>query len=104
MIHVMAPTPRRESHGEPRPVTDPSSDSASANAMLLPAPIDAARPTTKVCLLRWVAKAAATLVRRVLGQARRTALCKLRDGRVFHPGSNKSLCRIETADAMARAG
>jgi hypothetical protein len=27
-----------------------------------------------------------------------------RDGRVLHPGANKALCRVETADAMARAG
>ena len=36
------------SQGEPRPVSDPSSDSASAKPMLMPAPIEAASPTRKV--------------------------------------------------------
>ena len=49
--------PRRR--GEPRPVSEPSSDSASAKPMLMPAPIEAARPTRKVCQLLCVAKAAA---------------------------------------------
>ena len=40
---VMAP----RSTGPPRPVTVPSSDSASARPMLTPAPSDAARPTKK---------------------------------------------------------
>jgi hypothetical protein len=33
--------------GTPRPVTVPSSDSASAKPMLMPAPSEAASPTTK---------------------------------------------------------
>ena len=47
------------SHGEPRPVSEPSSDNASAKPMLMPAPIEAARPTRNVCQFWWVAKAAA---------------------------------------------
>jgi hypothetical protein len=45
MIPQVAP----RSQGEPRPVIDPSSESASAKPMLMPAPIEAARPTRKVC-------------------------------------------------------
>ena len=45
--------------GAPRPVSEPSSDSASAKPMLMPAPMDAARPTRKVSQLLCVAKAAA---------------------------------------------
>ena len=37
------------SQGEPRPVSEPSSDSASAKPMLMPAPIEAASPTRNVC-------------------------------------------------------
>ena len=43
-------------------------------------------------------------MRRVLRQARLYGHLQRRDGRVFHPGANKPLCRIETADTMARAG
>ncbi len=35
------------SQGEPRPVSDPSSDSASAKPMLMPAPIDAGKADQK---------------------------------------------------------
>lgn len=43
----------------PRLVNEPSSDKASAKAMLMRAPTDAARPTRKVSQLLWVANAAA---------------------------------------------
>src|SRR6202023_581291 len=42
---VMIPQVAPRSQGEPRPVIDPSSESASAKPMLMPAPIEAARPT-----------------------------------------------------------
>ena len=47
------------SQGEPRPVNEPSSDKASANAMLIPAPSAAASPTRNVGQFWCVAKAAA---------------------------------------------
>jgi hypothetical protein len=43
-------------------------------------------------------------MRRVLRQARLYGHLQSRDGGVFHPGANKPLCRVETADEMARAG
>src|ERR1700683_1823819 len=46
-------------HGAPRPVRLPLSDSASAKPMEMPAPIEAARPTTKASHDRPVANAAA---------------------------------------------
>ena len=45
--------------GAPRPVSEPSSDKASAKAIEMPAPIEAASPTKNVCQVFWVAKAAA---------------------------------------------
>jgi hypothetical protein len=48
---VISPQVNPRSQGEPRPVNDPSSDSASAKPMLMPAPIEAARPTRNVCQL-----------------------------------------------------
>jgi len=48
---VINPQVRPRSQGEPRPVSDPSSDKASAKPMLMPAPIEAASPTRKVCQL-----------------------------------------------------
>ena len=50
-------TPRTT--GAPRPVSEPSSDSASAKAIEMPAPIAAASPTRKVDQVLCVAKAAA---------------------------------------------
>jgi hypothetical protein len=41
---------------------------------------------------------------RILRQARLYGHLQARDGRVFHPGGNRSLCRVETAEAMALAG
>ncbi len=55
---VMAPQIRPRAHGCPRPVRLPSSDSASAKPMLMPAPNDAAIPTRKASQLFFVAKAA----------------------------------------------
>lgn len=43
-------------------------------------------------------------MRRVLRQARLYGYLQAREGRLFHPGGNKPLCRVETAEAMARAG
>src|SRR5262245_57437063 len=42
---VIAPVTIPRIHGEPRPVSDPSSDKPSANAIEIPAPNDAAIPT-----------------------------------------------------------
>src|SRR3954469_9104580 len=46
---VITPLAAPRSHGEPRPLSAPSSDNASAKPMLMPAPIEAARPTRNVC-------------------------------------------------------
>ena len=43
-------------------------------------------------------------MRRILRQARLYGHLQVREGRVFHPGANKPLYRVEAADAMARAG
>jgi hypothetical protein len=43
-------------------------------------------------------------MRRVLRQARLYGYLQAREGRLFHPGGNKPLCRVEAAEAMARAG
>jgi hypothetical protein len=43
-------------------------------------------------------------MRRVLRQARLYGYLQARDGRLFHPGGNKALCRVATAEAMAREG
>ncbi|QQN62199.1 hypothetical protein JIR23_21680 [Bradyrhizobium diazoefficiens] len=42
-------------------------------------------------------------MRRVLRQARLYGYLQAREGRLFHPGGNKALCRIATAEAMERA-
>ena len=41
---------------------------------------------------------------RVLRQARLYGYLQARAGRLFHPGGNKALCRVETAEAMEFAG
>ena len=51
------PSPRN--HGVPRPVRLPSSDSATAKPMLIPAPSEAPRPTANASHVFLVAKAAA---------------------------------------------
>jgi hypothetical protein len=56
---VMAPRAIPRSTGAPRPVSEPSSDRASAKAMEMPAPTEAASPTRKVAQVSWVANAAA---------------------------------------------
>lgn len=43
-------------------------------------------------------------MRRVLRQARLYGNLQARDGRLFHPGGNKPLCRVEMAEEMVRAG
>jgi hypothetical protein len=60
--------------GAPRPVNEPSSDKASAKAMLMPAPTDAARPTRKVsqlCGLRTPPRTTAPASRRTRPSGRR---------------------------------
>src|SRR6267154_1845204 len=52
---VIDPVMSPRIHGVPRPVRLPSSDSASAKPMLMPAPIDAARPTAKASHVFFVA-------------------------------------------------
>ena len=56
---VIRPQTRPRIQGWPRPVRLPSSESASAKPMLMPAPTEAARPTRNASQLLWVAKAAA---------------------------------------------
>src|SRR5438132_675138 len=56
---VIAPHTKPRAQGWPRPVRLPSSDNASANPMLMPAPTLAARPMRKVGQLPCVAKGAA---------------------------------------------
>src|SRR5271155_592022 len=56
---VIGPQTTPRIRGAPRPVNELSLDKASAKAMLMPAPTDAARPTRKVSQLLWVANAAA---------------------------------------------
>ena len=55
----MAPQTAPRTTGAPRPVSEPSSDNASAKAIEMPAPIAAASPTRKVDQVLCVAKAAA---------------------------------------------
>src|SRR5438132_12349866 len=56
---VISPQTAPRANGRPRPVSDPSSDNASAKPMEMPAPIDAARPTRNASQLLRVANAAA---------------------------------------------
>src|ERR1700686_430044 len=62
---VISPVTEPRSIGRPRPVSDPSSDSASAKAIEMPAPTDAARPTRNAVQLLLVANAAANTGARV---------------------------------------
>lgn len=43
-------------------------------------------------------------MRRVLRQARLYGYLQVREGKLFHPGGNRGICRIDTAEAMVRAG
>src|SRR6266850_8541163 len=56
---VISPVTDPRNHGDPRPVSDPSSESPSENAIEMPAPIDAASPTRNASQLLCEAKAAA---------------------------------------------
>ena len=56
---VITPQTAPRTNGAPRPVSEPSSDNASAKPMEMPAPIAAASPTRNVAQVLWVAKAAA---------------------------------------------
>ncbi len=56
---VITPVMAPRSQGWPRPVSEPSSDSASAKPMEMPAPTEAAMPTRNVSQVLWVANAAA---------------------------------------------
>jgi hypothetical protein len=58
-IAVIPPSMIPRADGCPRPVNEPSSDSASANPMLIPAQTDAASPTRNASRLWRVASAAA---------------------------------------------
>src|SRR5258708_26377332 len=58
---VIAP----RNHGEPRQVSEPSSDCDSENPIEIPAPTDAANPTRNAFQLFWKAKAAANSGARV---------------------------------------
>lgn len=62
---VMRPQMNPRVQGRPRPVRLPSSDNASANPMLMPAPMDAASPTTNASRGLCVANAAANTGARV---------------------------------------
>jgi len=57
--NVIRPQTTLRSSGAPRPDSLPSSDSASAKPIEMPAPTDAARPTRKAFHEFWVADAAA---------------------------------------------
>src|SRR5947209_14367664 len=59
----MSPVIAPRNQGEPRPVSEPSSDCDSENPIEIPAPTDAASPTRKAFQLFWKAKAAATAAR-----------------------------------------
>jgi hypothetical protein len=41
---------------------------------------------------------------RILRQARLYGYLQASDGSVFHPGGNRPLCRVKTAESMALAG
>src|SRR5260370_40479782 len=56
---VMSPVIAPRNQGEPRPVSEPSSDCDSENPIEMPAPTDAANPTRNAFQLFWKAKAAA---------------------------------------------
>src|SRR5438874_5903631 len=56
---VINPVTPPRSQGEPRPVSEPSSESPSENAMEIPAPMEAASPTRNASQLCFVANAAA---------------------------------------------
>ena len=58
-IAVITPQTTPRTNGAPRPVSEPSSDKASAKPMEMPAPIAAASPTRNVAQVLCVAKAAA---------------------------------------------
>src|SRR5205085_9695072 len=58
---VIRPVMEPRAMGLPRPVNTPSSDRASENAMLIPAPVAAAIPTRKAVSGRCVANAAAKM-------------------------------------------
>src|SRR6267378_8160718 len=58
---VINPVTAPRSQGEPRPVSDPSSDSPSENAIEMPAPMEAASPTKNASQLLCEAKAAAKI-------------------------------------------
>src|SRR5438105_6112763 len=56
---VINPVTPPRSQGDPRPVSEPSSESPSEKAIEIPAPIEAASPTRKASQLLCEAKAAA---------------------------------------------
>src|SRR6266851_1485971 len=56
---VINPVTAPRSHGDPRPVSEPSSESPSEKAIEIPAPIEAASPTRNASQLLCEAKAAA---------------------------------------------
>ena len=58
---VMMPVIPPRTTGLPRPVSSPSSESASDKAMLIPAPVAAAIPTRKAVKGWWVANAVAKI-------------------------------------------
>ena len=80
---VIRPQTTPRIHGWPRPVRLPSSDSASAKPMLMPAPTEAASPTRKASQGLRVAKAAAKQRRergdRAIHQAGQAGLDDLQD-------------------------
>src|SRR5215471_9517454 len=56
---VIKPVTAPRSQGDPLPVSEPSSESPSENAIEIPAPIEAASPTKNASQLCFVANAAA---------------------------------------------
>src|SRR5260370_24302012 len=62
---VISPVIAPRNQGEPRPVSEPSSDCDSENPIEIPAPTDAASPTRHAFHLFWKPKAAANTPARV---------------------------------------
>src|SRR5215470_8641763 len=91
--NVIAPQIAPRSSGAPRPVSEPSSDKASAKPIEIPAPTDAARPTRNVSQVLWVECRGEQRRQRRYGavhQARKSRLNVLQDE---HPPGGLVLAR-----------
>src|SRR5579885_3384551 len=95
---VIRPVAAPRIQGDPRPVSEPSSDKASAKPIEMPAPTEAARPTRKASQLLCVAKAAAKSGARV-----ETEPPSSRQG-LAGPLATKTACGATHLPALALAG